>query len=43
LEDPTLTWTGVLDPADLSAFAPSDFEIIDYGAVKAGDDCMRAP
>ena len=44
LEDPTLTWTGVLmrqRPA--SAFAPGDFEIVDYGSVRSGDDCVRAP
>jgi hypothetical protein len=43
LEDPTLTWAGVLNDDDLSAFTPSDFEVIDYGSVRSGDDCMRAP
>ncbi len=43
LEDPTLTWTGVLSASDLSAFAPGDFEIVDYGSVRSGDDCVRAP
>jgi hypothetical protein len=43
LEDATLTWTGTLGPDDLTALAPSDFEVVDYGTVKHGNDCMRAP
>jgi hypothetical protein len=43
LEDPTLTWTGTLGPDDLTALAPSDFEVVDYGTVGTGDNCVRAP
>jgi hypothetical protein len=43
LEDPTLTWAGVLGPDDLTLFAPGDFEVVDYGTVGTGDNCVRAP
>jgi hypothetical protein len=43
LEDPTLTWAGVLGPNDLTALQPSDFEVVDYGTVGHGSDCVRAP
>jgi hypothetical protein len=42
-EDATLTWTGTLGPDDLTALAPSDFEVVDYGTVGHGNDCMRTP
>jgi serine/threonine-protein kinase len=43
LEDPNLTWQGVLGPDDLAAFTASDFDVVDLGTTMMGDNCVRAP
>jgi serine/threonine-protein kinase len=42
-KDPSLTWQGILDPADLAAIAPQDFEVVDLGAVQKQGDCALRP
>ena len=39
MNDPTMTWDGVLSERDLVGMEPSDFEVLTYGEVRTGDDC----
>jgi serine/threonine-protein kinase len=41
--DPTLSWLGVLDGADLNGLLPSDFEVVAFGPLQTNPDCVRAP
>ena len=38
-KDPTMTWAGVLGGNDLTSILPTDFEVVDFSALKTGDDC----
>jgi hypothetical protein len=42
-KDPSMAWQGILDPADLAAIAPQDFEVVDLGAAQKQGDCALLP
>jgi serine/threonine-protein kinase len=38
--DPTMAWDGVLSGDDLVAIQPTDFDVLDYGAIRNDDNCV---
>jgi serine/threonine-protein kinase len=41
--DPSMTWQGTLDSADLAAIQPQDFEVVDFGTVVNQGSCSLLP